>query len=52
MSPAILSLLAVTFGFAGLVAWVYWPSRRSRMEQFAAIPLLDDQAASQKEDPQ
>jgi len=51
MSPAIISLLAVTFGFVALVLWVYWPSNRSRMESFGSIPLRDESPvqAPQKE---
>jgi cbb3-type cytochrome oxidase subunit 3 len=53
MSPAIVSLLAVTFGFTALVVWVYWPSRKSRVEAFGSIPLAEDSTApaSQKEQP-
>jgi cbb3-type cytochrome oxidase subunit 3 len=45
MSPAIVSLLAVTFGFAALVLWVYWPSNKNRMESFGSIPLRDEAPA-------
>lgn len=38
MSGAEISLLAVTVGFVGLVVWVYWPSRRNRLESYGDIP--------------
>jgi len=28
--------------FMGIVAWVYWPGRRSRLQEQAFIPLQDD----------
>ena len=28
--------------FAGIVAWVYWPGRKSRLEAHGRIPLEDD----------
>lgn len=28
--------------FVGIVAWVYWPSRKSRLEAHGRIPLEDD----------
>jgi len=39
MSATLFSLLAVTVGFIALVAWVYWPSRRARLESLGQIPL-------------
>lgn len=39
MSWAEFSLLAVTLSFAALVVWVYWPSRRRRLESYGAMPL-------------
>jgi len=42
MTPTIVSLLAVTLGFAALVLWVYWPSNRSRFEAHGRIPFDDD----------
>lgn len=39
MSPTMLSLLAVTIGFTGLVIWVYWPSNRKKLESLGQIPL-------------
>jgi cbb3-type cytochrome oxidase subunit 3 len=41
------SLLAVTVSFTGLVAWVYWPSRRTELESYGAIPL-DDEASPRR----
>lgn len=39
--PALKSLWVVWFFlvFAGIVAWALWPSRRSRFEKHATIPL-------------
>jgi cbb3-type cytochrome oxidase subunit 3 len=45
VSPGIVSLLAVTVGFTLLVAWVYWPSHKSRMDRYARIPLADEPEA-------
>ncbi len=28
--------------FAGIVGWVYWPGRKSRLEAHGRIPLEDD----------
>jgi cytochrome c oxidase cbb3-type subunit 4 len=28
--------------FAGIVAWAFWPSRRSRLEGHGNIPLRDE----------
>jgi cytochrome c oxidase cbb3-type subunit IV len=28
--------------FAGLVAWVFWPTRRKEMDENSRIPLRDD----------
>lgn len=28
--------------FVGIVAWVYWPGQRKKMEAHARIPLEDD----------
>ena len=30
------------WGFALLVAWVYWPSRRNKLEALGEIPLDSD----------
>ena len=52
MSPALFSLLAVTLGFTALVAWVYWPAHKARLERFGRIPLADDPPApAPHEDP-
>lgn len=53
MSPAIISLLAVTLGFTALVLWVYWPSHKARLERLGHIPLTDEPTApaSHKEQP-
>jgi cbb3-type cytochrome oxidase subunit 3 len=45
MSPTLFSLLAVTLGFTALVAWVFWPSNKSRMERHGSIPLGDEPQA-------
>ncbi len=43
--PAIRSLWVVWLVavFVGIVAWVYWPSRRRKLQEHANIPLRDDQ---------
>ncbi len=46
MNATIFSLLAVTLGFALLVAWVYWPSRRQKLEELGRIPLDGEEADS------
>lgn len=28
--------------FVGIVAWVYWPSRKSRLEAHGRIPFKDE----------
>lgn len=43
MTPTIISLLAVTIGFFGLLIWVYWPSHKNRLEQLGRIPLDDEE---------
>jgi cbb3-type cytochrome oxidase subunit 3 len=42
MNATLISLIAVTIGFTALVAWVYWPSRRNRLEALGEIPLDSD----------
>jgi cbb3-type cytochrome oxidase subunit 3 len=42
MTATLFSLIAVTVGFALLVAWVYWPSRKSKLEALGEIPLDSD----------
>jgi cbb3-type cytochrome oxidase subunit 3 len=49
VNATIFSLLAVTFGFAVLVLWVYWPSRRNRLEALGRIPLDDADERNNKE---
>jgi cbb3-type cytochrome oxidase subunit 3 len=39
MTATLFSLIAVTIGFTALLAWVYWPSRRNRLEALGQIPL-------------
>jgi cytochrome c oxidase cbb3-type subunit 4 len=29
--------------FVGIVAWVYWPKRKKRLDEAAHIPLKDDE---------
>ena len=36
-------LLWLMLLFIGIVAWVFWPGRRRRMESHGRIPLEDDQ---------
>ena len=36
-------LLWIIALFAGIVAWVYWPSRRQQMEDNARIPFRDEE---------
>jgi len=36
------SLISVTVGFTALLLWVYWPSRRERLEALGEIPFDDD----------
>ncbi len=45
MTATLFSLIAVTIGFSTLVIWVYWPSRRQRLESLGQIPLEDGQIA-------
>lgn len=28
--------------FLGIVAWVYWPSQKKRLESYGRIPLQDE----------
>mgnify|MGYP001561730926 CR=1 FL=1 len=41
--PTLKSLWVVWFAvlFVGIVVWVFWPSRRRRLEEHAQIPLRD-----------
>jgi len=43
MTATIISLLAVTFAFGGLLVWVFWPSRRQRLEAHGEIPFADEE---------
>lgn len=29
--------------FVGIAAWVYWPSRKKKIEELGQIPLRDDE---------
>ena len=51
MSATIVSLLGVTIGFTLLVVWVYWPSRRRKLEELGRIPLDGDDGADAVKDP-
>ena len=48
MNATIFSLLAVTLGFSLLVAWVYWPSRRQKLEELGRIPLDGEDDVAEK----
>lgn len=54
MTAAEFSLLAVSVSFVTLVVWVYWPSRRKRLESYGEMPLDKKQsppgAGNRKED--
>lgn len=39
MTATLFSLIAVTVAFTLLVVWVYWPSRKDRLEALGQIPL-------------
>lgn len=45
---ALFSLISVTVGFAALILWVYWPSRRERLEALGDIPFDDDNNTAEK----
>lgn len=49
MSMAEFSLIGVTVGFFVLVVWVYWPSRRERLEAHAYTPLDEDDARTERD---
>lgn len=49
MNATLFSLIAVTVGFAALVLWVYWPSRRERLEALGQIPLEHEASPSEAE---
>ena len=39
---SIFSLISITIGFTALLLWVYWPSRRDRLEALGEIPFDHD----------
>ncbi len=43
MTATIISLLAVTLAFSGLLLWVFWPSRRQHLEDQGRIPFADEE---------
>lgn len=43
MTATMISLLAVTLAFSGLVLWVFWPSRRQQLEDQGRIPFADEE---------
>lgn len=43
MSGTLISLLAVTIGFGGLLLWVYWPGNKEELESLGSMPLEDIQ---------
>jgi cbb3-type cytochrome oxidase subunit 3 len=47
MTATLFSLIAVTIGFTTLVIWVYWPSRRQRLESLGQIPLEDGEISDE-----
>jgi len=42
VNATLFSLLSITLAFSALVVWVYWPSRRGRLESLGHIPLETD----------
>jgi cbb3-type cytochrome oxidase subunit 3 len=49
MTATLFSLMAVTLGFTALVVWVYWPSRKKKLEALGEIPLdSDKEVATEK----
>ena len=42
MNATLFSLLSITLAFSSLVLWVFWPSRRGRLESLGHIPLETD----------
>jgi cbb3-type cytochrome oxidase subunit 3 len=42
VNATLFSLLSITVTFSALVLWVYWPSRRRRLESLGHIPLETD----------
>lgn len=52
MSATLISLLAVTIGFGGLVLWVYWPSHKEELESLGSMPLEDIEEDTQVNSPE
>ncbi len=50
MNTTLFSLITVTLAFILLVTWVYWPSRKSRLEALGEIPLDSDAEADTEAD--
>jgi cbb3-type cytochrome oxidase subunit 3 len=50
MTATLFSLVAVTLGFIALIAWVYWPSRRSKLESLGQIPFDAEPSDTEKSD--
>ncbi len=50
MTATIISLLAVTVAFGGLLVWVYRPSQRQRLESHGEIPFADDRSRFEEPD--
>ncbi|MDH3643670.1 MAG: cbb3-type cytochrome c oxidase subunit 3 [Gammaproteobacteria bacterium] len=51
MTATIISLLAVTLAFGGLLIWVFWPGNRQRFEDYGRIPFgekADDDANTKR----
>ena len=46
MTATIISLLAVTISFTGLVVWVFWPSHKENLESHGGI-VFDDESDSE-----
>ncbi|MGD8418491.1 MAG: cbb3-type cytochrome c oxidase subunit 3 [Pseudomonadales bacterium] len=51
MTAPIISLVSVVVGFTALVLWVYWPSRRNKLEALGRIPFDNDQPEKETEKP-
>lgn len=43
-------LLWLVLLFVGIVAWVYWPSRKKKLEAYGRIPLEDEPIEPRKEE--
>ncbi|HEY5645350.1 MAG TPA: cbb3-type cytochrome c oxidase subunit 3, partial [Pseudomonadales bacterium] len=41
-AATLFSLISITIGFVALLLWVYWPSRRERLEALGDIPFDHD----------